>query len=64
MGVVKHLGSSGESGHYIAYIRNLNTNQWYLFSDSVVSECFDLNDIYNNNNPSSIPYILLYYRLD
>ena len=43
------------SGHFVAYIRNNNDYKWYLYNDSIVTEC---------TRPSQykdgMPYILFY----
>ena len=56
-GVCTHLGSSGPTGHYIAYCRNKQTGLWYNFNDSSVRQC-NKNEIYNGS-----PYLLLYEQL-
>ena len=56
-GVCTHLGSSGPTGHYIAYCRNRQTGGWYNFNDSFVRQC-DKNDIYYGS-----PYLLLYEQI-
>ena len=53
--VICHLGPSSMSGHFVAYIRNNNDYKWYLYNDSIVTEC---------TRPSQykdgMPYILFY----
>ena len=56
-GVCTHLGSSGPSGHYIAYCRNKMTGMWYNFNDSFVRLC-DKKDIYRGS-----PYLLVYEQI-
>ena len=58
VGVSSHIGRSGDSGHYIAYCKNLTNNQWYEFNDSIFSEC-EFNKV--NSNTS---YFLVYKRID
>ena len=57
IGVCKHLGSSGSSGHYIAYFKNKKTNIWYKFNDSLVTTIKNNNEISQGN-----PYLLLYLK--
>ena len=56
-GVCTHLGSSGPTGHYIAYCRNKQTGMWYNFNDSFVRLC-DKNEIYRGS-----PYLLVYKQI-
>jgi ubiquitin carboxyl-terminal hydrolase 36/42 len=37
-GVVIHVGSSTNSGHYYAYCKNFNNSQWFECNDSHISE--------------------------
>ena len=56
--VSTHIGKSGNSGHYVAYCKNLINNKWYLFNDSSCNETkFEKVKSYS-------PYILVYKRLD
>ena len=53
--VICHLGPSSMSGHFVAYIRNNSDYIWYLYNDSIVTECkrpFQYKD--------GMPYILFY----
>ena len=52
--ICTHLGSSGQTGHYITFCLNKGNNEWYKFSDSDVNKCEEKN-IYNGS-----PYLLLY----
>ena len=56
-GVCTHLGSSGPTGHYIAYCRNKLTGMWYNFNDSFVRLC-DKSEIYRGS-----PYLLVYEQI-
>jgi len=56
-GVCTHLGSSGPTGHYIAYCRNRMTGLWYNFNDSYVRQC-NGSEIYNGS-----PYLLFYEQI-
>ena len=48
-----HIGRSGNSGHNIAYCKNINNNKWYKFNDSMVDEC-NFSEVNSNS-----PYLLL-----
>ena len=53
--VISHLGPSSMSGHFVAYVRNNEDYKWYLYNDSMVTECtkpFQYRD--------GMPYILFY----
>jgi len=57
--VATHIGSSGNSGHYIAYCKdNKNKKDWHYFSDSYHTKC-EFNDIKKNT-----PYLLLFKRIN
>ena len=56
-GVCTHLGSSGSSGHYIAYCKHRVNGNWYNFNDSSCRQC-SKNEIYKGN-----PYLLLYEQI-
>ena len=56
-GVCTHLGSSGPTGHYIAYCRNKLTGMWYNFNDSFVRQC-DKSEINRGS-----PYLLVYEQI-
>lgn len=36
--ILMHCGKTAYSGHYMAQIKNLQTNKWYQFNDEVISE--------------------------
>ena len=57
-GICTHLGSSGSSGHYIAFCRNKSTGKWYNFNDSSCSEC-DKSTAFSCGNP----YLLIYEQI-
>ena len=53
--VISHLGPSSMSGHFVAYVRNNEDYKWYLYNDSMETECtkpFQYRD--------GMPYILFY----
>ena len=55
--VSTHLGSSGNSGHYITYCKDTSKeNCWYKFNDSIVTKC-DFEDTKKNS-----PYLLLFKK--
>ncbi len=53
--VANHQGAL-HGGHYFAYCKNDNDNQWYTFNDSTIS------DIEENNVCSKYAYILFYKK--
>ena len=56
MAVSSHIGRSGNSGHYIAYCKDLSDNTWYEFNDSSVSHS-KLEDVQKYS-----PYFLIYKK--
>ena len=55
--VSTHIGSSGSSGHYIAYCKDKN-DEWHKFDDSSHNKCkFDEVNSYS-------PYLLIFKRDD
>ena len=58
VGVSTHIGSSGNTGHYISYCKDLTNEHWYKFNDSNFSE-----SKFNKVN-SNTPYFLIYKRID
>ena len=56
IGISTHIGASGNSGHYIAYCKDVNKKQWYKFNDSIVSKCS-----YDEVN-SNTPYLLVFKK--
>jgi len=62
------IHSGGVSGgHYSAYIRSFEDNQWYHFNDSRVSEISigDIEEMHGNGSSSKNAYLVIYkkYRL-
>ena len=57
IGVIEHLGQSGETGHFIANCKHFN-GEWYIFSDSTIYP------MKNGYNKYGIPYLLFYRRED
>jgi ubiquitin C-terminal hydrolase len=56
--VSTHIGRSGNTGHYIAYCKDLNTNIWHKFNDSSHEEKCNFEEVTSNT-----PYFLIYKRL-
>ena len=54
IGVCSHYGSSGKSGHYVAYCKHRTSGKWYKFNDSVCTPCEK--EEYRRGSP----YLLLY----
>ena len=57
IGVICHVGESGNFGHFFAYCRSHYQSFWYKYNDSIVSECNE-NEIFMQ----STPYILFYHK--
>ena len=57
--VSTHIGRSGNTGHYIAYCKDLNTNIWHKFNDSSHDEKCD----FEKEVTSNTPYFLIYKKL-
>ena len=57
IGVIEHLGQSGESGHFIANCKHFDGN-WYIFSDS------SIHPTNNKYQKYGTPYLLFYRRED
>ena len=59
IGVITHIGESSMSGHFIAYYKDPIDNQWYKYSDAIVSEVKDFqNEIIN----FAVPYLFFYQK--
>ena len=56
-GVIVHMGESGPGGHFVAFCKMDSNSPWYFYNDSIVSQCNDIRDIFNNGTP----YILFYH---
>ena len=57
IGVIEHLGKSGETGHFIANCKHFDGN-WYIFSDSSIYPTK------NKYQKYGVPYLLFYRRED
>ena len=55
IGVIEHLGQSGESGHFIANCKHFN-GEWYIFSDS------SIHPTQKEYKQYGVPYLLFYRR--
>ena len=60
IGVVTHLGESGASGHFIAYCRSPINNQWYRYTDDLVTKVINFNEEIINY---AMPYILFFQKV-
>ncbi|GMT03478.1 hypothetical protein PENTCL1PPCAC_25652 [Pristionchus entomophagus] len=54
-GVVEHLGSTVDHGHYVAYCKSTDNLNWFKFDDE---------DVSRQNGYSNNPYLLFYSRKD
>ena len=54
MAICTHIGSSGPTGHYVAYCYNKKEDTWYNFNDSSCRPCSKNGLNYNS------PYLLIY----
>lgn len=65
-GVVMHHGTA-DFGHYTSYIKDIDTNKWFLYNDSFVSEVKEEEVLINGSGKEgkgSSGYILFYDRID
>ena len=58
-GVITHIGESSMSGHFIAYCKDLWTNQWLKFNDAIVSQ---VNNFQSEVIDFAMPYLLFYQK--
>ena len=56
--VCTHIGSSGQSGHYITFCLDKRNNEWYKFNDSSCKRIKDKSELKKNS-----PYLLIYEQL-
>ena len=56
--IICHLGPNENSGHFFSYCRHRINNKWYLYNDSIVTECGGC------NNFEGMPYILFYQKIN
>ena len=57
--VSTHIGKSGNTGHYIAYCKDIKNNIWHKFNDSYHDE----NCNFQNEVLSNTPYFLIYKKI-
>ena len=60
IGVITHLGESGMSGHFIAFCRDPENNNWYKFNDAIVSP---VENFKNEVIDYAMPYLLFYQKV-
>ena len=67
-GIIKHLGESGSSGHFIAYCRNKPDSNFICYNDAVFNEVSVKDamsaNVSNNVNEKKTPYILFYHFME
>lgn len=62
-GVIIHIGSA-EGGHYISYVKQRDTGNWYEYNDTIVTP-ISLDFVMNNSNVNNqTAYILFYDKED
>ena len=61
IGVITHLGESGESGHFIAHCLSPINGKWYTYNDSIVKE---IGDFQKEIIDLGIPYLLFYQKIN
>lgn len=54
-GVICHIGTNDDGGHFIAYCKNSNNCKWYKFNDTFVIEC-----PFKEVQEKGLPYVLFY----
>ena len=59
-GVITHIGKSGKFGHFVAFSKMDINSLWYLYNDSSVKQCKDINEVLNFGKP----YILFYHFIN
>ena len=55
IGVICHLGSNDEGGHFIAYCKNSENCEWYKYNDQFVTKCY-----FDEVKNAKLPYVLFY----
>ena len=58
-GVITHIGESGMSGHFIAYCKDLWSNQWLKYNDAFVSQ---VQNFQKEVIDFAMPYLLFYQK--
>ena len=59
IGIIAHLGPSGNSGHYIAFCKSFVDNNWYKYNDGMVNLSY-----FQEAISSGLPYVLFYSQID
>ena len=60
IGVITHLGNSGEDGHFIAHCLSPIDNEWYTYNDAIVTKKTNFKEIID----FGMPYLLFYHKID
>ena len=67
-GIIKHLGASGSSGHFIAYCRNSLNDNFICYNDAAVNPVSTIDamsaNISDRDLEKKTPYILLYHYMN
>ena len=61
IGVITHLGESGEGGHFIAHCSSPVDGEWYTYNDSIVKK---IDDFQKQIIDLGMPYLLFYKLID
>ena len=59
IGVITHLGESGDSGHFIAHCKSPIDGEWYTYNDAIVSKT---DDFQKKIIDFGMPYLLFYQK--
>ena len=60
IGVITHIGNSGEDGHFIAHCLSPIDNQWYTYNDAIVNKITEFQKIID----FGMPYLLFYKKIE
>ena len=60
IGVITHIGNSGEDGHFIAHCLNPIDNAWYTYHDAIVNKTTNFQKIID----FGMPYLLFYKKIE
>ena len=67
-GIIKHLGESGSSGHFIAYCRNNSNDKFICYNDAIFNEVSVADamsaKISKDISEKKTPYILFYHFIE
>ena len=65
IGVITHLGESGQSGHFIAHCLSPIDNEWYTYNDAIVSKIEKAQFQFKEKVIDfGMPYLLFYKRIE